>query len=272
MGMRISVVVPSMNQAKTLRATLQSIVSQDLKPYEVVVIDGGSKDESVEVIKEFEQHLHFWCSETDGGQSAGIAKGFRHCTGEILCWLNSDDLFTPGTLRVVAESFERDPLCDVVYGDMLWLSESGAVLGVKREIGMYPQIMLWGHNYIAQPSTFWKHDLYLKTGGLRNFECGMDFDLWVRFIRAGARFKHVPVVLSGFRKYASQKTQRLRNISDRDHYRILCEHLGRQPSKFEWTAKRFFWRIPRILLKAVQLKYLPQNQFPKTQFQERLQD
>jgi glycosyltransferase involved in cell wall biosynthesis len=257
-----------MNQGRTLRATLQSIISQDFEPYEIVVIDGGSKDNSVAVIKEFERHLKFWCSEPDGGQTLGIIKGFAHCSGDVLCWLNSDDVFTPGALRAVAEAFERDPASEVVYGDMLWLSEGGEVLGVKREIDMYPQVLLWGHNYIAQPSTFWKRDLYLRIGGLRNFECAMDFDLWVRFVGAGARFQYIPVVLSGFRKYAEQKNQRLRKISDEEDDQILADYLGRTPSRSERIAKRWFWRITRILIKAVRLKYLPQRQFSKTAFQE----
>jgi glycosyltransferase involved in cell wall biosynthesis len=251
------VVVPSLNQGRLLRSCLRSIVNQDFPPHEIVVIDGGSTDESLEVIGDYKAHLHYWCSEPDGGQAAGIAKGFRHCTGEILCWLNSDDQFTPGALNTVAKSFQRDGHCDVVYGDMLWLSATGEVQGTKREIGLYREMLLWDHNYIPQPSTFWKRDLYFNVGGIRSdFQCAMDFDLWMRFVRSGARFRHVPVALSAFRRYEQQKNQRLRVISDREDFRIVCEHLGRVPSKSERTAKHFFWRGMRVLMKAFSLKYL----------------
>ena len=96
----------------------------------------------------------------------------------------------------------------------------------------------------------------------------MDFDLWVRFVGAGAKFKYVPVVLSGFRKYAAQKNQRLRKISDDEDYEILSDYLGRRPSMLERNGKRLFWRMTRILIKTLRLKYLPQRQFSRTQFQE----
>jgi len=114
---RISVVVPSFNQAKYLELTLRSILDQNYPDLELIVIDGGSKDESPEIIRKYEQHLKFWCSEPDGGQTQGIIKGFSHATGEVLCFLNSDDLFEPGALHEVGQYFSRHPNVDAVYGD-----------------------------------------------------------------------------------------------------------------------------------------------------------
>src|SRR5580704_19383513 len=99
---KFSVVVPSFNQAKYIELTLRSIIDQDYPDLELIVIDGGSKDESPEIIRRYEKHIKFWCSEPDGGQTQGIIKGMAHATGDILCFLNSDDLFEPNALKEVA--------------------------------------------------------------------------------------------------------------------------------------------------------------------------
>src|ERR1035438_8618883 len=114
---KISVVVPSFNQARYLELALQSIFDQGYPDLEIIVIDGGSNDGSADIIRRHEQHMKFWCSEPDGGQTQGIIKGFSHATGEILCFLNSDDLFEPGVLLEVGEYFARHLDVDAVYGD-----------------------------------------------------------------------------------------------------------------------------------------------------------
>ena len=111
---KISVVVPSFNQARYLELALQSIFDQGYPDLEIIVIDGGSNDGSADIIRRHEQHMKFWCSEPDGGQTQGIIKGFSHATGEILCFLNSDDLFEPGVLLEVGEYFARHLDVDAV--------------------------------------------------------------------------------------------------------------------------------------------------------------
>src|SRR6266699_3928213 len=103
--LKISVVTPSFNQAIYLESTLRSVLEQDYPHVEHIVIDGGSTDGSVDILQRYASRLAFWRSEKDGGQAEAIAKGFQRATGDILCWLNSDDLFLPGALRAVAEVF-----------------------------------------------------------------------------------------------------------------------------------------------------------------------
>src|ERR1044071_5583992 len=114
--LKITVVTPSFNQAKYLETTLRSVHEQDYPCVEHIVMDGGSTDGSVEILRKYSAHLAYWCSEKDRGQADAIAKGFQRATGDILCWLNSDDVFLPGALRAVSEYFTRHPEAEVVCG------------------------------------------------------------------------------------------------------------------------------------------------------------
>jgi len=131
---RISVVVTSLNQAKYLELTLGSVVDQNYPGLELIIIDGGSKDESPDIIRKYEQHTAYWCSEPDGGHPQGIIKGFARATGDILCFLNSDDLFEACTLHEVGTYFAQHPGVEAVYGDAKWIDAEGAVLMPKKEI------------------------------------------------------------------------------------------------------------------------------------------
>ncbi len=151
---KISVVVPSFNQAKYLELTLRSIIDQDYPNLELIVIDGGSKDESKNIIQKYQMYMKYWCSEPDGGHPEGIIKGFSYATGEILCFLNSDDLFESGTLRDVGEYFFLHPGVDAVYGDALWIDAKGNTLRKCKEIPFNRFIWLYTYNYIPSMSMF----------------------------------------------------------------------------------------------------------------------
>src|SRR6266404_3514026 len=114
---RITVVTPSYNQAKFVEATIQSVLDQGYPNLEYIIMDGGSKDGSVEIIRRYEKHLAYWVSEKDNGPSDAIGKGFARSTGSILAYLNSDDLYMPGSLKAIADAMS-DPNVDVAYGNM----------------------------------------------------------------------------------------------------------------------------------------------------------
>ena len=131
---KIAIVVPSYNQGVYLEATLHSIIDQNYPNAEIIVIDGGSTDNSVDIIRRYDKHLAFWVSEPDGGQTKGLIKGFQRATGDIQCWLNSDDLHELNTLSEVAEYFSRHPNIDAVYGDAVWIDANDRPLRIQREI------------------------------------------------------------------------------------------------------------------------------------------
>jgi len=247
---KISVVVPSFNQAEYLELTLRSILEQNYPNLELILIDGGSSDGSVEIIRKYEKQIAFWCSEPDGGQTRGIIKGFSHATGEILCFLNSDDLFEPCALLEVGEFFSAHSDVDAVYGDSLWIDVKGNALRKQKEIPFNRFIWLHTYNYIPGMSTFWRRTIYDCVGGLNpEFQLAFDADLWIRFSDHGT-IRHIAHQWSRMRFYPEQKNRRLRAESDREDMAIRSRYWpnGKMPSTYYLRRKiaivlRIGWKL-----------------------------
>lgn len=205
----ISIVTCSFQQAKYLEATIRSVISQKYDPLQYIIVDGGSKDGSVEIMQRHAEHLAHWVSEPDKGQSDALIKGFNHATGEILGWLCSDDLLLPGALETVGRFFKTHPDVQVVYGNSLWIDARGNYLRPKIEPGFNRLAFLYDHNYIPQPSMFWRRSIYDAVGGLdKNLHLAMDSDLWEKFSQR-THIAHIPEFLSCMRYYPEQKTRSL---------------------------------------------------------------
>ncbi|HYD34412.1 MAG TPA: glycosyltransferase family 2 protein, partial [Methylophilaceae bacterium] len=134
-GLKISIVTCSYQQGRYLDATMRSVLEQENAEVEYIVMDGGSTDNSVEVIRRYEDQLRFWVSEKDKGQTDALIKGFNRATGDIMGWLCSDDLLLPGALELVSRYFEEHPEVDAVYGDSLWIDGDGNFIRPKKEMG-----------------------------------------------------------------------------------------------------------------------------------------
>jgi glycosyltransferase involved in cell wall biosynthesis len=203
---RISIVTPSFNQAAYINETIQSVLEQNYPNLEYFVIDGGSTDGTLEILGQYNQHLD-WLSEPDEGQTQAINKGFRKSTGEIVAWLNSDDLYLPNTLHQVANFFSQHPDIDVVYGDYLLIDYQGKVLLRKQEIPFDYHILLHGLNYISQPATFFKRSLFDRVSYPdESLHYGMDWEYWLRIAFHGGKFFHLPHYLAAARWHAQSKT------------------------------------------------------------------
>jgi glycosyltransferase involved in cell wall biosynthesis len=194
----ISIVVPNFNGAKTLAATLQSLVDQDYPGKEIIVVDGGSSDASLEIIRKFEKHIAWWTSEKDRGQSHAINKGFAHATGEIVNWLCSDDLLEPGALAAIGAAFIEEPQPDVVLGackKIVTGAHAETLVSQPQMAAVYAMPLV---NHIPQSGCFYRRRLL----GDRNppldetLHYTMDFDLWCRFRVAGAKWKVLPRVVA----------------------------------------------------------------------------
>jgi glycosyltransferase involved in cell wall biosynthesis len=246
---KISVVVPSYNQAPFLEQALLSVLDQRYPNLELIVIDGGSTDGSRAILERYAPQLAYWVSEPDGGQTRGLIKGFARSSGEIQCWLNSDDLLEAGSLAEVARYFQAHPEVDAVYGDTLWVDREGRPLRAQREIPFNRFLWLYTYNYIPGMSTFWRRALYERVGGLdASFDLAMDADLWIRFAEVG-RIGHVRRLWSRSRFYPEQKNRRLRERSNAEGLRIHTRYWGRIPParlkalKLVARAWRVLWKL-----------------------------
>jgi glycosyltransferase involved in cell wall biosynthesis len=247
---RISVVTPSFNQGRFLRETLASVHSQEYPNLEHIVIDGGSTDESREILVEYDPLLAYWVSESDDGQTDAIARGFARATGDIFCWLNSDDIFTPGALLGVGEAFRDRPEIQFLYGNALWIDADGAFIKEKREQSFSRFVICWDHNFIPQPSTFWRADLYRRAGGVdRSFNLAMDADLWLRMAEI-SRPIHLSRPLSKMRFYGEQKNTRMREQS-LDEMRRLRERYYPDTAVWEAKVRKLGARLARVAGKAI---------------------
>ena len=213
---KISLVTCSYQQGAFLDATIRSVLDQGYPNLEYIVIDGGSRDESVSVIEQHAPHLAYWVSEKDRGQTHALQKGFERATGEVLGWLCSDDLLLPGALQAVGEFFRDHPEIDMVYGDALWIDAQGNYIRPKKEMPWNRFVFLFDFNYIAQPSCFWRKRLHDKVGGLQeSWNLNMDSDLWLRFA-ANTKPAYHPGYWSGIRDYPEQKTRALRPAGQKE--------------------------------------------------------
>ena len=235
----LSIVTPSFNQVSFIEETLHSVNSQHYPLLEHLVIDGGSTDGTVQVLERYSsqpgwEHLR-WISESDRGQSDAINKGFRLATGEIIGWLNSDDLYQPSSFALVTNVFEANPFVDFVYGDYLIIDQSGKTLLVKKEIDFDWDIMLCGLNYIAQPNVFFRRRIFNELGYLdETLHYVMDYDFWLRAAARGLRFKHVPVALAACRWHLGAKTVSGNAGIDQELQHVRDSH---------WNKRRFDSRL-----------------------------
>ena len=202
-------VVPSLNQGRYLRQCLESIVSQGYGNLELLVIDGGSTDESLSVIREYKRAIKYWTSKRDRGQSDAINKGFARATGELVAWLNADDFYLPEAFARVAEAYAADPAAPFYFGDGVRVDEAGTVMSNFFPPGTLRfdrQALVMGLNYILQPSTFINRRFLEQVGYLdAGLRYGMDSDIWMRLSSVGAP-RAIASVLSASREYGATKT------------------------------------------------------------------
>jgi glycosyltransferase involved in cell wall biosynthesis len=247
--MKFSIVVPNFNGGAHIGACLDSIIAQRCAgvDVEIIVMAAASIDDSCAQIAARGAHIQHFVSEKDGGQSDALGKGFARSDGEIMAWLCSDDMYLPGALRKVRRYFEDHPDVDLVYGDMCWMDVEGRVLRTQREIDFDEQIFLWTYNYIPQPATFWRRSLWTRSAGLdESLVCAMDRELWLQFMRAGARICHTPDYLAAMRSYPEQKTRRLRRQSAIEDLQARIAFLGRPVEGAELVTKGSWHRLRRI--------------------------
>jgi glycosyltransferase involved in cell wall biosynthesis len=203
--MRISVVTPSFNMALYLEDTIKSVIGNLRPGDEYYVIDGGSTDGSVDIIRRHEGSFTGWVSESDTGYADALAKGFARASGDILCWINAGDMYLSGAFDAARRSLASD--VDMIFGDDFYIDEGNKVLSYSR--GWVPDLRmatLFGGWTPLQDACFWRRSLYQKIGGIdRSLQYAADYDLFLRMALAG-RSGYVPTTFSAFRRHLGQKS------------------------------------------------------------------
>ena len=227
----ISVITPSFNQGQFLEQTIRSVTSQDYPNLEYIVIDGASTDTSVDIIRKHAGQIAHWCSEPDQGQADAIFKGFDKSSGEIMGWLNSDDLLLPGALTAVANYFQQHPEVEVVSGGAFCIDAEGRPL--RRLFGNYTlgvaatynRFLYYEQDGVFQQATFWRRSAYDAVGGLdRSLHFVLDRDLFLRLAKR-RKFGRLKQMLACFRLHEECKSVRIQNIREAES-RILAKKYG----------------------------------------------
>ncbi|HAA29479.1 MAG TPA: glycosyltransferase [Cyanobacteria bacterium UBA8553] len=243
---RISIVTPSYNQGQFIEETIRSVLLQGYPNLEYIIIDGGSNDNTIEIIKKYENYFSYWVSEPDKGPTDAINKGWQRTSGEIVAYLNSDDAYLPGTLATIAKTFQENCDARVVCGNELKIDSEGFVIS-ESSIEKVDRLSLLHLNLISQPATFIKKSTLELTGGLNlDVHYIFDFELWLRITRLGS-MQPIQRLLAVTRWHNDTITTTRRSDVGRELVQVISNELGIYPSSLTRDE------IRQILFKANRL-------------------
>jgi len=240
-GPCVSVITPNFNMVRYLSETMESVLSNVRIGDEYFIIDGGSTDGSVDVIRKYESRLAGWISEPDCGYADALAKGFARATGDILCWINAGDLLLPGALDAARKAF-AETSADMIFGDDFYIDEEGKVIFLSRgQVTDLCTAMLYGGWTPLQDACFWTRDLYHRVEGIDpTLRHAADYDLFLRMALRGT-CHYVPITFSSFRRHPGQKSIAGAPAYQAERSAIRGRELARRT---EWAPARFlkmFW-------------------------------
>ena len=247
--MKLTIVTPSYNQGSFIERTIRSVLGQEFEgDLEYFIIDGGSTDGTVEILKKYEGRLQ-WISEKDEGLADAVNKGLARASGEIVGWLNSDDMYRPGTLRTVSGYFSDHPDCQWLYGKCRIIDDKDHE--IYRSVTRYKNIMLKDfrydrlltENFISQPAVFFRKALAEEAGKLRtDLRFAMDYDLWLRF---GKKYpaRVIPEYLSDFRRHRDSLSENYTGNQFLEQYAVAKSHGASkiQLALHHFNVKKIVW-------------------------------
>jgi glycosyltransferase involved in cell wall biosynthesis len=255
---RITVVTPSYNMANFLSQTIESVLFNLEEGDEYYIIDGGSTDGTVDIIKQYGNRITGWLSENDNGYAHALKKGFDKSNGDILCWINVGDLLLPNALNIVRSEFKRSDV-DLVFGDDYYIDENSLIIKHSRgQVYDLHNMMLYSGWTPLQDACFWKKSLYDLIGGINeNLKNAADYDLFLRMNSVGGS-RYLPAVLSAFRQHKDQKS--ILNINDYKVERSHCRNIEIRKSDnsflYDVIMNIIHWLLIRF---RARLKFLNQR-------------
>ncbi len=241
---RISVIMPSLNQAAYLEESICSVLDQNYRNLEFMILDGGSTDGSREIIERYSDRLSYYHSKPDKGQADALIQGFARATGSLMGWVNSDDVLLPGALRQIGQAFLSDPQIGIFGGNYVLIDHAGCIIRCKRHPKQSASFGRHGLFAVNQPGSFFTRRAYEAVEGLHiDLHYVMDTDLYVRMMINGCQYLHVNAWLSGFRKHPAAKTISQTVKAHQEHERV--RHECWPPMRFRriWAVSYITWQI-----------------------------
>jgi len=249
---RISIITPSFNQSEYLERTIKSVINQNYSNLEYIIIDGGSSDSSLDILREYDKNISYWISEKDKGQADALNKGLDIASGEIIGWINSDDMYCKDILETVGEWFKNNSSSDVLYGGMYIIDKDDNVIDAIWASRPDPGYTYHGRLAIHQQSLFWRKNIMKKAGRFDDtLEFVMDLDFIIRLQKFG-NVNRMRKFFGMLRRHPATKTTKINNIGTNEGRRVLSrysEYFNGAPSS---KLKYALHRVKRILFVSVE--------------------
>lgn len=211
---KITVIIPSFNQDKFLEETLLSIINQNYPNLELIIYDGGSTDNSTKILEKYDKHINFWISETDNGQADAINKGLKKSTGDLIGWLNSDDLYLPGSLYKVANAYINSNYADLIFGNCYLIDENSLFTWEFKYVPFSFEYLLYCGWNLSTQSAFWSRKIMKEIGEMKNLTIAFDYDWFLRITNRSKRVHFISSALGCYRIHKSSKFSMI-SIEDR---------------------------------------------------------
>jgi glycosyltransferase involved in cell wall biosynthesis len=219
---RFSIVVPSLNQGRFIEETIRSVLDQDYPEKELIVVDGGSTDNTLDVIRRYEDRIAHWVSEKDRGQAHAVNKGFAAATGDVFGWQNSDDVYLPGAFRRAAEALAAHPGKDIFHGHIKFLDEEGRERDENRAVPVRLFNLLYDGSLVRNQAAFFRRSVWGTLGGLDEaFRFCLDREFFLRAAHRRAAFRLVPEFLGAFRVHEEAKTRGMQKVRRTEDERLM---------------------------------------------------
>lgn len=218
---RISIVTPSFNQAAFLERTILSVLNQNYPNLEYIIMDGGSTDGSVNILKKYAKYLSHWVSEPDNGQVDALNRGFKIANGDLVAWQNSDDIYLPGTFQEIAKEYKKNNGEAVYFGNIFFIDAADDILSIYKLLPFDFFSNLFEGPQAPTQSTFFKKEVFAKAGFLKDdYVYSFDYEYLCRLGYDGFKFTHLDYFLGCFRLHKNSKTSQIKEIGKKEHNSI----------------------------------------------------